>query len=411
MRLAAKAGVTWYRDWSVKWEHIEPKQGEYHWEAADPQIDRVKKEGSHVIALLPPFPSASWISEAPEGIPTKGYPESRLPSAWAPKDPAKLGEFVEKAVHRYRDRVKVWEFLNEPVYTTYALPGRNKASLDKYGGKRYTPADYVRLLAVASAAMKKADPECRVMGGIGGGPDTLTKELIEAGALKHLDILNLHTYPGKMSPEGFFAGMDKLLARMDSHGGRKPIWITEFSYYAVDNLPRKPFIPDSNSWAEERFLESERKCAEYTVRFIAVMLSRNVQKVFLHSGASGSVNDASPECCLFDYGGAPRKVFAAMAVLTDLLGPAPEFSGERKLGTDGHGMAFDTGNGSVLILWRGTPGETKVRVPLTKGHGPRAGCLDLMGRRIPDSTPVLTETPFYVVLPRGGGKEMLRSLW
>ncbi len=406
MRLAARAGVTWYRDWSLKWQHIEPTRGEYHWEAADPQIDRVKKEGAHVLALLPPFPSANWISEAPAGIPDKGYPESRLPAAWAPKDPAKLGEYVGKAVTRYKDRVKVWEFLNEPVYTTYALPGKDKASLAKYGGKRYTTKDYVELLAIASAAIKKADPECRVMGGIGGGPDTLTNEVIAAGALTHLDIFNLHTYPGKMSPEGFFAGMDTLLKRMDPHGGRKPIWITEFSYYGVDNLPCRPFIPDSSSWAEERFLESERRCAEYTVRFIAVMLSRNAEKVFLHSGASGTVNDASPECCLFDYGGAPRKVFAAMAVLTDLLGPSPKFTGEKKLGTDGYCMAFDTETKAVLILWKGSSDGVKLAAAVA---APGVKLLDIVGGPLPGTTVTLSETPVYAVGPAGTAGQLLNA--
>jgi hypothetical protein len=403
MRLAAKAGVTWYRDWSLKWQHIEPVEGEYHWDVADPQIDRVKKEGAHVIALLPPFPSANWISEAPVGIPEKGYPENGLPSAWAPKDPAKLGGYVGKAVTRYKNRVKVWEFLNEPVYTTYALPG-SKEALVKYGGKRYTPKDYVALLATAAAAMRKADPECRVMGGIGGGPDTLVSEVIAAGVLQHVDIFNLHIYPGKMSPEGFLSGMDTLLRRMDGRGGRKPIWITEFSYYGVDNLPRRPFILDNNSWAEERFLKSERKCAEYTVRFIAVMLSRNVEKVFLHSGASGSVNAASPECCLFDYGGAPRKVFAAMAVLTDLLGPAPQFAGEKRLGTDGYCMAFDTENRAVLILWKGSSGGAKLTADV---DAPGVKLLDIVGGALPGTSVTLSETPVYAIGPAGAGRRLL----
>ena len=32
-----------------------------------------------------------------------------------------------------------------------------------------------------------------------------------------------------------------------------------------------------------------RQCADYTLRFFADMLSRGVQKIFIHSGASGTV--------------------------------------------------------------------------------------------------------------------------
>ncbi|MCY3019796.1 MAG: hypothetical protein NTW87_12305, partial [Planctomycetota bacterium] len=60
IRQASKAGVSWYRDWSLKWQHMEPTKGEYHWELADAQIDRVRREGSSVLPLLPPFPSADW---------------------------------------------------------------------------------------------------------------------------------------------------------------------------------------------------------------------------------------------------------------------------------------------------------------------------------------------------------------
>ncbi|MCK4283962.1 MAG: carbohydrate binding domain-containing protein, partial [Candidatus Brocadiae bacterium] len=110
---AKKAGVTWYRDWSLKWHDLEPSPGEYHWEVGDPQVDRVVAEGVHLMALMPPYPSTKWN--------TTGSPEdasSRSPGelAWAPSDPQKLGDFIEKAVAHYQDRVPVWEFLNEPIY-------------------------------------------------------------------------------------------------------------------------------------------------------------------------------------------------------------------------------------------------------------------------------------------------------
>src|SRR5205085_9215524 len=139
------------------------------------------------------------------------------------------------------------------------------------------------------------DPACKVMGGVASGPGHFTKELMNAGILPLIDILNLHIYPGMRAPEGYLAEMDALLRRMDAHGGRKPIWMTEFSYYGIDDPPRKPFVP-GGGWSEERLL-SERDCPEYTVRFLAVMLSRGVEKVFLHSGASGAVNDPNYECC------------------------------------------------------------------------------------------------------------------
>jgi hypothetical protein len=404
IREAAGAGVTWYRDWSLKWQHLEPEPGTYRWEVGDRQIDRVLREKRNVLPLLPPFPSADWSSEAPAALPAKGYPGVRLKQAFAPKDPALLADFVGKAVDRYKDRIHIWEFLNEPVYTDYALP-RSLGS--KHGGRDYTPADYVALLKTAAAAMKKADPACKVMGGFAGDPGTLTKEGIEAGLLDAIDILNLHIYPGARQPEGYIAEMDALIARMDAKGQRKPVWMTEFSYYAADDLPRTPFFPSPHDWAEERLLESEKQCAEYTVRFFAVMMSRGVEKIFLHSGASGRVNRPNYECALFAEGGAPRKLFPALAVYTRLMGAQPRFAGERRLGEAGYAMAFETGTQCVLVLWLGDPAARgSARLPPSDGMSWQ----DVMGRPVATTPVRLSTSPVYLAGPAGKGKEWLASL-
>ncbi|MCX7044772.1 MAG: endo-1,4-beta-xylanase [Candidatus Sumerlaeota bacterium] len=403
IHLAAQSGVSCYRDWTLKWQHIEPAKGEFHWEVGDTQINRVLKEGAGLIALMPPFPSAEWSSEAPAGIATKGYPGTRIRQAWAPKDPADLAAFIEKAVGRYRDRIHVWDFLNEPIYTDYSLPARNAA---KYGGKAYGPDDYVKLLAIAVPAMRKADPGCQIIGGIGSGPRHLTKEVIEADILKYVDIFNLHTYPGARMPETFAPEMDELLSRMDARGGRKPVWFTEFSYYGADNLPRRPFFPRENSWAEARLLDSERQCADYTVRFFAVMLSHGVQKIFIHSGANGPVNEPDYECALFDYGGAPRKLLPALAVFTEMLGASPISVGERRLGEAGHCAAFETTARSVLAMW--TEDESATATVGNPG-GADVTWLDAMGN--PIAPPVkLTTSLTYLIGKPGAAKDLLQKM-
>ncbi len=391
IQLARKAGITWYRDWSLKWQHLEPEPGRLDWQVGDVQIDRVLREGVHLMALLPPFPSANWSSTADPDMQASSWEAGR--QAWAPKEPQKLAEFVGKAVSRYKNRVKVWEFLNEPIFTSYALP--------RAGG--YEPADYVRLLAPVSAAMRQADPDCKVMGGIAGGTGTYTREVIGAGCLDYVDIFNLHIYPGAAAPESFLDGMDALLALMDEHGGRKPIWMTEFSYYAEDDLPRRPFIPAPDSWSESRLLADERECAEMTIRFCVIMMSRGVEKVFIHSGSSGTVNMPNTECCVFKYGGAPAKVLPAIAVFTDLMGPSPKCVGQARLGEDAYIFGFETGERSVLVCWSAFD-EAEVALP----EGAR--CLDFMGNELPARRVPLTPTPIYLIGPPGAGEQLGRSL-
>lgn len=402
--LAAKAGVTWYRDWSLKMQHIEPQKGQYRWEIADAQIERVLREGAQVLPLMPPFPSADWCSEAPVDISTEGYPGNRIRTAFGPRDPEDLTGFIERAVARYRDRIHVWEFLNEPVYTDYALPSD---PANKYGGRKYSAADYVSLLAKAAAAMRASDPECKVMGGIAGWPRHLTQEVIDAGILQQIDVLNLHMYPGQRLPEAFFEDMDWLLGRMDLGGGRKPVWVTEFSYYGADDLPRQPFIPSPGAWSEERLLDSERHCADYTLRFFLVMLSRNVERIFIHSGASGRVNEPNFECALFADGGAPRKVFAVLAVLNHLLGAKPQFAGQVKLGKAGYCLAFESGEHSVLAFWQ-TQEQPGPVIRLTSAPK-EARWLDAMGRSLAEA-PCLASSPAFLVAPPGRAKEILAGM-
>jgi hypothetical protein len=366
-------------------------------------IDRVLREGVKVLPLLPPFPSAGWNSDAPPGLAEGRTAGEGARASFAPQDPQQLALFVTSAARRYKDRIPYWEFLNEPIYTSYALPADRERRL---GGRQYTPADYVALLSVAARGMRRADPACKVMGGIGGTPTLLTREVIEAGCLEHVDIFNLHIYPDKRLPECYAAEMRDLLALMDAHGGRKPIWVTEFSYYGADNLPRRPFFARPRNWSEERLLDSERQCADYTLRFFLVMLSHGVQKVFIHSGASGRVNNPNYECALFDCGSVPRKLFPALAVMTGLLGERPTSAGGLRLGAVGHAVAFETGKHSLVALWSECqePGQ-QIIVPTGAQR-----ILDVVGRKIAGPRAQLSGSPTYLIGPPGKARELLQSL-
>ncbi len=401
IRLAKKAGIAWYRDWSLKWQDIEPSPGEYRWEVGDEQLNRVLKEDVGLLPLLPPFPSADWISEASPDLPTTGYPGVRLRQAWAPQDPEKLAEFVSKAVERYKDRIQVWEFLNEPIFTSYALPGEG---VREHPGRRYTPADYVELLRKAASAMRAADPRCKVIGGIAGPPDRFTREVLEAGCLKHVDIFNLHMYPGERPPEGYLSEMDGVLKMMREYGGPKPIWITEFSYYGTDDIPARPFFEEEWAWAN--LLGDEQTCAAYTIRFLTIMLARGVEKAFIHAGTNGPINEWRFECCLFAQGGTPRKVFPALGVFTRLLGSRPKMVRERILHEGVHCLAFETEERSVVVLWSDHEDEAGTMVTSQRD----AKWVDIMGRKIPDGSVSLAGSPVYLTGPARRARQLADSV-
>ncbi len=391
---AKKAGVTWYRDWSLKWHDLEPAPGEYHWEIGDTQINRIVAEDVHLMALLPPYPSTKWNTTAPPGAAGEGRVPRDL--AWAPKDPAQLAEFVGKAVAQYKDRVQVWEFLNEPIYTHYALP---------QGTGDYKPADYVEHMKLAYAAMHEADPDCTVIGGIGSLPRKLTREVIEAGCMDCVDVFVLHMYPslGELTPEHFIPQTDLMLEQMDEHGGRKPIWITELSYYGEDLPLVRPSIHTRGSWQGNRKLPGERECAEFTIRLFTVMMARGAEKFFFHAGVGGQVNTSRGGCCFFKYGGTPAKLFPALAVYSEMMGSGPEPVGERRLGADGYCVGFETGRRAVVMLWR-AKGEAAVSVP---GD---AECVDIVGRSVPERPVTVSTAVVYLTGATGTAQQMMDAV-
>ena len=137
------------------------------------------------------------------------------------------------------------------------------------------------------------------------------------------------------------------------------------------------------------------------------MLSRGTQKIFIHAGSSGTANQPSFECAIFAEGGAPRKLFPALAVLTELLGPAPVFASERRIGATGWAMAFETGKQSVVALWNADEDPATRTAVSSSGSG---RWMDIMGRPIAAQPVGLSTSPVYLIGPAGKAKELLGSL-
>ena len=52
LALCKQAGLCWMRDWSMKWQDVEPQQGQYTYEETDAQIDRLVRQGLHIDEVL-----------------------------------------------------------------------------------------------------------------------------------------------------------------------------------------------------------------------------------------------------------------------------------------------------------------------------------------------------------------------
>lgn len=214
-----RLGVKWVRfdfDWSV----IEPAPQHYRFGPYDKVVERLARAGIRVLGLVAYTPA--WANG---GKPGKYHP---------PRDPEAFAGFCARLARRYAAMgVHAWEIWNEP-------------NLGQFWGKAPDPAMYTRLLKLAYAAIKQADPQAFVVsGGLAQPATTATSidslEFLAAmyrhGAQGYFDALGNHPYtspriPGEAAAYNWrkmASTSPSLLSVMRRHGdGDKRIWITEF---------------------------------------------------------------------------------------------------------------------------------------------------------------------------------------
>jgi hypothetical protein len=386
VRLARQAGVAWWRDWSTKWQTVEPAKGQFNFSVPDQQIPRVVALDSQVEVLLP-FPSSSWstTAKAAEVEKTAGkdaYLRGRIPLAYAPANLSDFGNYAAETARHYSRLgsrpVTHYQVLNEPVYTDYALPKAFGYSLE----------DYLGLLQVASRSLHEADPNCRVVGGISAGLDSAyTRDFIKQGGLKLLDVFDLHMYDPARPAEAYEESFHSLEDLMRAHGGPKPVWITEWGCYADDDPASQPQSVGDATMNRCRW-PSERAAAEHIVKFTAVAFGHGVRKIFFHAGTCGTINGPDAGGVLFEYGGAPRKMYAGVATLSRLLGvPKACVCEDNEDGV--HAYVFATGQGYTAIAWADSERPAKVVA--------RVRSYDIMGNEQPLGDVKLQACPVYLL--------------
>lgn len=390
VQLARQAGVLWWRDWSAKWQTVEPERGRFNFAISDAQISRVRELDNNVEVLLP-FPSAAWSTtakaeEVEKAAGNDRYLRARMPVAYAPANLADFGNYAASVARRYARMsprpVTHFQILNEPVYTSYALPRQ-------FG---YSLADYLRLLEVASKALRAGDlqgvsPRVLVVGGISAGLESgYTKDFVAQGGLRLVDVFDLHMYDAARSAESFETSFRALEELMREHGGPKPVWITEWGCYADDDPPSLPQTVGDATMNRCRW-PSERAATEHIVKFAAVSFAHGVRKIFFHAGTCGPINGSDAGGVLFEYGGAPRKMYPGVAALNRLLS-VPEACVD-VVNEDGlHAYLFRGNNKFTGVGW-----SDSERVLRNKGG---VEVFDIMGNPVRTGSVPLHTTPVYV---------------
>lgn len=200
--LIKEAGIGWVR-MDFVWGDVEAVRGKFDFNKYDYLVDLLYRNKIQLLGILDY--SADWASTC---------------GAWncRPKDNAAFVNFAAKVVARYKDRVKYWEVWNEPDSRTYWVDQDSLKS-------------YCVLLKDTYIALKKVDPECKILnGGFANGIASIN-HLYDNGAKDYFDILNIHIFesPLNKGAEKRLLPYPKLAYKiMQRNGdGDKKIWITE----------------------------------------------------------------------------------------------------------------------------------------------------------------------------------------
>jgi len=277
-RLISEAGIKWIRQ-PIRWDYIEPKKGEFHWEGLDKAIENEYKYGLNAYGTL------HWKSWSD---PTAG--DDQALKNWI--------NFVSLAVARYKDKIKYWEVWNEEDYEGFWKPP--------------SAANYVKLLKATYIAAKKIDPDCKIiLGGImGWGGESpyfpFIDEVYKNGGKDYFDIAAFHPYTMPYSPERnnlMRIKINDVLGRMKNNGDAdKPIWITELGW------PSNKLIDP----ASERGVTPDQQ-ADYLVKAFEICLSYpQIKKVFWY--------------CFRDVGTSPFDSEHHYGLIKNDLTPKPSYN-------------------------------------------------------------------------------------
>jgi hypothetical protein len=204
----------------IPWAGVEPMPNYYDWSTVDYMVNAADSRGMGVLGVLNSSPS--W-AVAPGNQPISG----------APASPDAYGDFAGLVAQRYAGKVGAYEIWNEPNAFFFYSP-------------KPDPAGYTELLKAAYPAIKAADPNATVIGGVTGAvvdyedlimnPVTFVNGIYAAGGEGYFDALSFHPYlyslpfsQGAPYPQSLLTQLQDMRAVMVANGDSdKLIWASEY---------------------------------------------------------------------------------------------------------------------------------------------------------------------------------------
>jgi hypothetical protein len=156
-----------------------------------------------------------WAGAGGEQVRTESDWRRRRRPFFKPVDWAEYETFVFELVSRFRDRIRVWEVMNEPNTPDSGLQGGHEV--------------YRKYLRVFHRAAKRADPNCTVLCGRVGLDWLKAMVRDDPNILRSFDGIAMHPYTANGS--GSFAQARREQLWLAARGTPKPVHITEVGFF------------------------------------------------------------------------------------------------------------------------------------------------------------------------------------
>jgi GH35 family endo-1,4-beta-xylanase len=252
------------------WGSVQPNRGFFNWGPTDALVGALASHGIRAVPFV--WGSARWVSSPPSRPPIDSAPDEQ---AWR--------NFLEAAVARYGRGGSYWATVYRQRYGAGAKPLPiqswqiwNEPNLKKYFAPSPSVEEYARLLQISHDAIKKKDPEARiVLAGMPGygdpnGWDFLDNLYSVAKIKKEFDAVALHPYAPNL--DQLRLEIKRFRAVMEKHGDQAtPLWLTELGW---GSAPPDRFGLNKGLSGQKRLLASSFKLV------LNHRKAWNVQRVF-----------------------------------------------------------------------------------------------------------------------------------
>lgn len=309
------AGVRWLRLFP-EWQVIQPKQGEWAWEASDAMVANARANNIHLTGI--------WLYFAPWASADGGTRKGPI------KDIQYWRDYVSATVTRYQKDIKYWEVWNEFNGSFY--DGRQGPDRVK---------DYADLVVAASETAKKIDPDARIGLSVANFDVNFLDSVIKAGAADHFDYICVHPYEnlGAVAEGGevgylSLAGNLRDMLKANAQRTDIPLWITEIGSSA-------PIKAEAKGDAQQ---------ADMLAKAYVLSIAQGFQRIFWFE-VRGPSYGAGTDLGIIRPDWTPRPAYDALKTTIALLGPAPRYLGWLDLGKGGYGFLFQGKEGAVLAAW------------------------------------------------------------